>query len=265
MLSLIDRLLVERPALSVLVTTGTVTSARLLADAAAARPRLAPIRAGRPRRLCAPVSRSLAARPGAVGRIRALAQSDHRDLPQRHSAAAVERAHVAAVLPRLAARAGTDHSAAWPISISAWRRTRCRRKRLARLGASAAATVGNLKAAAAPLPADQGELARLAASCAGRPLWLAASAPMKARRKRWRRAHVELRQRASRALHHHRAASSGARRRDRGRACARRACAWRGARAASRSRIRPTSTSPIRWASSACSIAWPASPSSAAR
>ncbi len=31
MLSLIDRLLVERPALSVLVTTGTVTSARLLA------------------------------------------------------------------------------------------------------------------------------------------------------------------------------------------------------------------------------------------
>ena len=31
MLSLIDRLLVERPSLSVLVTTGTVTSARLLA------------------------------------------------------------------------------------------------------------------------------------------------------------------------------------------------------------------------------------------
>jgi 3-deoxy-D-manno-octulosonic-acid transferase len=47
--------------------------------------------------------------------------------------------------------------------------------RLRRLGAAAATSVGDLKTAAAPLPCDEGELARIAADAADRPLWLAAS------------------------------------------------------------------------------------------
>ncbi|MDE2198888.1 MAG: 3-deoxy-D-manno-octulosonic acid transferase [Rhodospirillales bacterium] len=47
--------------------------------------------------------------------------------------------------------------------------------RLAALGAPAPAVIGNLKYAAAPLPADDAELARLRARLAGRPIWLAAS------------------------------------------------------------------------------------------
>src|SRR6185437_14144450 len=48
-------------------------------------------------------------------------------------------------------------------------------ERLRRLGAAAATSVGDLKTAAAPLPCDEGELARIAADAADRPLWLAAS------------------------------------------------------------------------------------------
>ncbi len=48
-------------------------------------------------------------------------------------------------------------------------------ERFRRLGAVAATTVGDLKTAAAPLPYDENELVRIAASAADRPLWLAAS------------------------------------------------------------------------------------------
>ncbi len=47
--------------------------------------------------------------------------------------------------------------------------------RLRALGAPRAEAVGNLKFAAAPLPADAAELARLQAMLAGRPVWLAAN------------------------------------------------------------------------------------------
>ncbi len=47
--------------------------------------------------------------------------------------------------------------------------------RLAALGANTIKVSGSLKQAAEPLPAEQGELERLRAACAGRPLWLAAS------------------------------------------------------------------------------------------
>jgi 3-deoxy-D-manno-octulosonic-acid transferase len=47
--------------------------------------------------------------------------------------------------------------------------------RLRRLGAAAATSVGDLKTAAAPLPCDEGELSRIGANAADRPLWLAAS------------------------------------------------------------------------------------------
>ena len=49
------------------------------------------------------------------------------------------------------------------------------RRRLEALGAKRAEFRGNLKYAAAPLPADDRELERLRNSVAGRPLWLAAS------------------------------------------------------------------------------------------
>lgn len=47
--------------------------------------------------------------------------------------------------------------------------------RLAALGAKRVDCLGNLKMAISPLPADETELARLRAATAGRPLWLAAS------------------------------------------------------------------------------------------
>jgi 3-deoxy-D-manno-octulosonic-acid transferase len=49
------------------------------------------------------------------------------------------------------------------------------RDRFAELGARHADYVGNLKYSAAPLPADEAELAQLRSAVAGRPLWLAAS------------------------------------------------------------------------------------------
>jgi 3-deoxy-D-manno-octulosonic-acid transferase len=48
-------------------------------------------------------------------------------------------------------------------------------ERLRQLGAQRTLCVGNLKAAAGPLPVSEAELARLSAQAAGRPLWLAAS------------------------------------------------------------------------------------------
>ena len=48
-------------------------------------------------------------------------------------------------------------------------------ERLRRLGAPHVTSPGNLKFAAAPLPVDTTELARLRATLAGRPIWLAAS------------------------------------------------------------------------------------------
>jgi 3-deoxy-D-manno-octulosonic-acid transferase len=53
--------------------------------------------------------------------------------------------------------------------------TRADADRLRALGADADAQAGNLKFAADPLPADDAELARLRAMLEGRPLWLAAS------------------------------------------------------------------------------------------
>ena len=95
MLSLIDRLLVERPDLSVLVTTGTVTSARLLAT------RLPP---GRAWHQYVPVDRAAYVRrflehwrPDLALWVESELWPNliTETLPQRHSAAAGQRAHVA--------------------------------------------------------------------------------------------------------------------------------------------------------------------------
>jgi 3-deoxy-D-manno-octulosonic-acid transferase len=173
-LSLIDRLLVERPSLSVLVTTGTVTSARLLATR---------LPAGRAWHQYVPVDR-----PAYVRRF-----LDHW---QPDLALWVE----SELWPTLVSE---THRRGVPLlllngrmsqrSFRGWQRLpgliapllaafdlclaqdAVQAERLKHLGATAPATVGDLKAAAPPLPVDEEELARLAAPLVGRPLWLAAS------------------------------------------------------------------------------------------
>lgn len=174
MLSLIDRLLVERPHLSVLVTTGTVTSARLLAN------RLPGDRAWHqyvPVDRCAYVRRFLEHwRPDLALWVESelwpnlIAETNRFGVPLlllngRMSAKSFRgwQRLPGLIAPLLASfdlcLAQDDAQAA----------------RLKQLGAAGATSVGNLKAAAAPLPVDQGELARLAAALAGRTIWLAAS------------------------------------------------------------------------------------------
>ncbi len=174
MLALIDRLLVERPALSVLVTTGTVTSARLLAHR---------LPADRAWHQYVPVDR-----PAYVRRF-----LDHwrPDLALwveselwPNLVAETDRYRIPLLLlnGRMSAR-----------SFQGWQRVpgligallacfelclaqdETQADRFRRLGAAAAESVGDLKTAAAPLPCDEGELARIAARAADRPLWLAAS------------------------------------------------------------------------------------------
>lgn len=174
MLSLIDRLLVERPALSVLVTTGTVTSARLLAHR---------LPADRAWHQYVPVDRTTY--------VRRFLEHWRPDL-----ALWVE----SELWPNLIAetdRAGTPllllNGRMSLRSFQGWQRVpgligpllaafelclaqdEAQAERFRRLGAAAATSVGDLKTAAAPLPYDEGELARLAADVGNRPLWLAAS------------------------------------------------------------------------------------------
>jgi 3-deoxy-D-manno-octulosonic-acid transferase len=173
LLPLIGDLLAGRRTLQVLVTTGTVTSARLMAE------RLPP----RARHQFAPVDRPQAWhrflehwRP----RLGVLVESElwpnlilearAKDLPLalingRMSERSFRRwsrlpAGVAQLLGGLAlclAQSDAD------------------RARLAALGAPKVMVAGNLKYAASPLPADPSALAALAAAIGERPVWLAAS------------------------------------------------------------------------------------------
>jgi 3-deoxy-D-manno-octulosonic-acid transferase len=174
LLALIDRLAAERPALGMLVTTGTVTSARLLA---------ARLPAGRAWHQFVPVDgmRYVARfldhwRPD-------LAIWVESEL-WPNLVAATQARGIPCVL--LNARMSERSFARW----QRWRgliapllggfalclaQDAKQRDRLAALGAPAAETVGDLKAAAAALPVDEAELARLDAAIAGRPRWLAAS------------------------------------------------------------------------------------------
>ena len=174
MLSLIDRLLVERPKLRVLVTTGTVSSARLLASR---------LPADRAWHQYVPVDR-----PSYVRRF-----LDHwrPDLalwveselwPNLVTATGARGIPLLLLNGRMSAR-----------SYQRWRRVpgliepmlasfalclaqdAAQAERFGRLGAQDATSVGDLKAAAAPLPVEDSDFAPLAVACAGRPLWLAAS------------------------------------------------------------------------------------------
>jgi 3-deoxy-D-manno-octulosonic-acid transferase len=173
MLRLIERLLETRPELEILVTTGTVASARLLEKRLPARAR----------HQFVPVDL-----PGWTGRF-----LDHwrPDLalwveselwPNLVLATHARGVPMMLVNGRLSAR-----------SYRRWRwspgligpmlgafaqclaQDREQAERLRRLGASNVAAVGDLKAAGARLPVDQAQLRRLRRQVGSRPLWLAAS------------------------------------------------------------------------------------------
>jgi 3-deoxy-D-manno-octulosonic-acid transferase len=172
-LALVDRLRVQRPELGLLMTTGTVTSARLMAE----RLPQGVIHQYAPVDLPAAVEGFLDHwRPD-------LALIVESELwPNLLGAAARRGVALALVNGRMSAA-----------SYRAWRRFRPLirrllgrfslvlaqspqdRERLAALGAEAPICAGNLKFAAAVPPADPAELAALAEALAGRSCWLAAS------------------------------------------------------------------------------------------
>lgn len=174
MLALIDALTAERPMLSVLVTTGTVTSARLLASR---------LPDGRALHQYVPVDR-----PSSVRRFldhwrpdlalwveselwpNLITETRERDIP------------MLLINARMSAQSFKGWQR-WPRIIGpvlgsfdlCLAQDVVQAERLRQLGAKRSLCVGNLKSAAGPLPANEAELARLAGQIAGRPLWLAAS------------------------------------------------------------------------------------------
>lgn len=174
MLALIDALVEARPALSVLVTTGTVTSARLLA---------ARLPVGRAWHQYVPVDR-----PAYVRRFldhwrpdlalwveselwpNLITEAHARDIP------------LLLINGRMSQRS-FENWQRWPGLIApvigafdlCLAQDVVQAERLRQLGGQRALCVGNLKSAAGPLPVSESELAKLAAQAAGRPLWLAAS------------------------------------------------------------------------------------------
>jgi 3-deoxy-D-manno-octulosonic-acid transferase len=173
LLPLIDALVRGEPGLHVLLTTGTVTSARLLGQRSL--PRV--IHQYLPLDRRAWVDRFLDHwRPDYALWVESefwpnlLAATQRRGIP------------MALVNARLSARS----QARWRWGASFIRpllagfslvlaQDETQAQRLAALGARAPQALGNLKFAAAALPADEGALARLRAEAKGRDIWLAAS------------------------------------------------------------------------------------------
>jgi 3-deoxy-D-manno-octulosonic-acid transferase len=174
MLALIDEIVATHPALSVLVTTGTVTSARLLATR---------LPEGRAFHQYVPVDR-----PAYVRRFLDHWQPDlalwvESELwPNLVMAAQARGIPLLLVNGRMSQRSFARWQR-WPAIINpvigafdlCLAQDAVQAERLRQLGARRALSVGNLKAAAGPLPVSEAELAKLAAQAAGRPLWLAAS------------------------------------------------------------------------------------------
>ena len=174
MLALIDTLVAERPSFSVLVTTGTVTSARLLAS------RLPPERAFHQ---YVPVDR-----PAYVRRFLEHWRPDlalwveSEFWPNLITETASREIPMLLINARLSQRS-FENWRRWPLLAAAvigafdlcLAQDVVQAERLRQLGARRALCVGNLKSAAGPLPVIEAELAKLAAQSAGRPLWLAAS------------------------------------------------------------------------------------------
>ena len=173
-LAFIDRLVAERPALNILVTTGTVTSARLLGTR---------LPTGHAWHQYVPVDRPIYVRrflehwrPDLAIWVESelwpnlIVETRRRRVPiillnGRMSLASYRRwQRVPSMIRPLLA--GFDLCLAQD-AVQA--------ERFARLGAPRALTVGDLKAAAAPLPADQPALDALEVALGARPRWLAAS------------------------------------------------------------------------------------------
>jgi 3-deoxy-D-manno-octulosonic-acid transferase len=173
MLALIERLLATRPALEILVTTGTTASAQLLASRLPARAR----------HQFVPVDL-----PGAVTRF-----LDHwrPDLalwveselwPNLVLMTRARGIPMGLVNGRLSNRSAARWRR-WPGLIGpllgsfapCLAQDATQAERLQRLGAPSAESVGDLKAAAPPLPADAAQIAALRRQLGSRPCWLAAS------------------------------------------------------------------------------------------
>lgn len=175
-LPLLDALAARAPALSFLVTTGTVTSATLLAR------RLTPGLAPRVAHRFVPLDV-----PGWVGRFLdgwrpdAAVFVESELWPNLIGATARRGIPLALVNGRMSESSGRWWSRAPGLArgvLAPFRlvlaQTEADAARLRALGASAQCW-GNLKYAAPPLPVDEAELARLRGLVAGRPVWLAAS------------------------------------------------------------------------------------------
>jgi 3-deoxy-D-manno-octulosonic-acid transferase len=174
LLSLIERLNRERPALNLLVTTGTVTSARLLETR---------LPAGQARHQFVPVDRPLYVRRFLDHWRPDLAIWVESELWPNLVAATQARGIPTVLLNGRVSQRSYKRWRRWPglIAPLLGRFALCLAQdaaqavRLVELGARNAGTVGDLKSAAAPLPADAHELAQLGAEIDARPRWLAAS------------------------------------------------------------------------------------------
>jgi len=174
MLALIDELMARRPSLSVLVTTGTVTSARLLG---------ARLPEGRAWHQYVPVDR--------LAYVRRFLDHWRPDLALwveselwPNLILETKARGVPLVLVNARMSAGSFQGwQRWPSVIRpllgafdlCLGQDVVQTERLRQLGAQRTQCVGNLKSAAGPLPVSEAELERLAAQAGGRPLWLAAS------------------------------------------------------------------------------------------
>jgi 3-deoxy-D-manno-octulosonic-acid transferase len=177
LLPLLEALAKQDPAPSFLVTTGTVTSARLLEQRLS--PELAPRTQHRFLPLDVPrwVARFLAGwRPD----LAVIVESEL--WPNMLAAAEAERVPMALINARMSARSAK----AWGWAPGFARgllgrfglilaQTEADAARFWALAGREVPCWGNLKYAAPPLPSDAAELARLNAAWAGRPVWLAAS------------------------------------------------------------------------------------------
>jgi 3-deoxy-D-manno-octulosonic-acid transferase len=174
LLSLIDRLSRERPTLNLLVTTGTVTSARLLESR---------LPASQARHQFVPVDRPLYVRRFLDHWRPDLAIWVESELWPNLVAATQERGIPTVLLNGRMSQGSYQRWQRWRglIAPLLGRFALClaqdaaQAARLSDLGARDAGTVGNLKSAAAPLPADAHELARLGGEIDERPRWLAAN------------------------------------------------------------------------------------------
>ena len=172
-LPLIERLVAGHPKLNVLVTTGTVTSAALLAE------RLP----GRAFHQYVPVDRTAWVRrfldhwrPDAALWMESefwpnlILETAARDIPMvLLNGRMSDRS-----FRRWSGRRGTIKKILSRFALCL-AQSDADRERFAALGAADPQCFGNLKYAAPPLPHDQGELAALRKAVRGRPLWLAAS------------------------------------------------------------------------------------------